>query len=219
MQRWFCLHFSNTDWIGTGLVFRGSAGCLSTSLNPTCSSRKHRVIIPNSPKRLFWLWQPVGTHQGMCPMAPLCRLTCLTAPCALVAPTFHEIGPTYLFLSGELKVMAAACPRQHEVSRELANCPGFLRKSGERGARQLFYTLSCWLPSCTMLGHRECHLCALQVWRFADAIIFQVRNSEMLLKNSTWITFSKAQFQMSLGEPHFSKSWNSVVRCLLYSRN
>ena len=65
------------------------------------------------------------------------------APLALTAPTFHEIRPTYLLLSGELKVMAAACPRQHEVSRELANCPGFLRKLGERGARQLFYALSC----------------------------------------------------------------------------
>lgn len=66
---------------------------------------------------------------------------------------------------------------QCEVSRELANCPSFLRKLGECGARQLFYTLSYLLPSCTHGGTQGVHLCSLEVLRLAETVMFEVKNS------------------------------------------
>ena len=93
--------------------------------------------------------------------------------------------------------------------------PRFPQKIGGAWSQAIVLCFELLTSFLCHAGTQGVPLCALKVLRFADAIIFQVKNSETLLKTSTWITLSQVPFQMSLGEPQFWKSWNSVVRCLL----
>lgn len=92
-----------------------------------------------------------------------------------MAHTSQDVGHT--FPSGELQATPAACLMQCEASKELAHCLGFLRNWGSVEPGDCFYTLSYFFLPVLVEGHRECHLCTLEVLRCAEMVLFKAKHS------------------------------------------